>query len=75
MGIFGISLYRIRIQVDFLLDSCLIFKLLADGEKLLAIDSEGVLWYFSSLNGAACVQEPSFNKGGCSKFSSMVYAW
>lgn len=42
-------------------------RLLAVGEKLLAMDSDGVRWYFSSLKGAALVHEAGFIRGGFSR--------
>lgn len=51
----------------------LIFKLLADGVKLLAMDSLGVLAWAVSLKGAARVQEGSFMIGGCSLWRNTIY--
>ena len=60
-----------KIQCDFvLLLKCLILRLLAVGVKLFAMDSEGVRWYFSSLNGAARVHDMAFIRGGFSWFCS-----
>ena len=62
------TLCRGWIHNDFFLKSCLILRLLAVGEKLLAMDSEGERWYLSSFFGAASVHEASLSKGGCSRF-------